>query len=130
MQMYLAVDIGGTKTLIASFDEAGTIVDRLKFETNPDYDAFITDLKQRIRDSGDLSDVAAIGVAAPGHIEDDNGIVEGFGNLGWSHKDLSGDLADLGVPIVLDNDANLGALGEAIVGAGASKRKVLYITIS
>ena len=128
--MYLAVDIGGTKTLIASFNESGEIVNRKKVETNTDYGQFIVELKSNIVEVCPLDEIKAIAVAVPGHVEDDNGIVEGFGNLAWQHKDIKQDLSDLSVPVIVDNDANFGAVGEANLGAGKGKRKVLYVTIS
>jgi glucokinase len=35
-----------------------------------------------------------------------------------------------GVPVLMDNDANVGALGEAIYGAGCGARPLFYITLS
>jgi len=129
--MYIAVDIGGTKTLIASFDDSGELIASQKFVTNPDYEQFISELIENIHDLCDNTKITAVSVAVPGHIEDDNGIAEGFGNLAWEHKDIVGDLSPhFKAQIILDNDANLGALGEATMGAGKGKRKVLYVTIS
>jgi predicted NBD/HSP70 family sugar kinase len=131
MQMYAAIDIGGTKTLIAIFDENGSIVRSIKFPTNHDYQQFISDLPGQIYELSQLSIVKSVCVAVPGHVEDDTDIVEGFGNLDWKNKDIAGDLQkSLSIPVIIDNDANLGGLGEAVMGAGQGKRKVLYITVS
>jgi len=129
--MYIAVDIGGTKTLIAVFDEAGTIVDSLKFKTQTDYDAYMAELIQNIKTLAGDKEIKVISVAVPGHVEDDTGIVKGFGNLDWKNKDIISALSpSFEAPIILDNDANLGGLGEATMGAGQGKRKVLYVTMS
>lgn len=50
---------------------------------------------------------------------------------GWSDIKLSEELAaELGVPCVMDNDANAGALGEALYGAGAGYDPLFYMTLS
>lgn len=46
--MYLAVDIGGTKTLIAAFSRSGRVVRRLKFSTAQNKDKFLLDLLRNL----------------------------------------------------------------------------------
>ena len=47
--MYLAIDIGGSKTLFAVFDEAGQIVDQYKQPTNKNYPAFLEEVDKAIK---------------------------------------------------------------------------------
>jgi glucokinase len=50
---------------------------------------------------------------------------------GWSNFDLPGELQNrLGVHPIMDNDANVGALGEALYGAGRDYRPLFYMTLS
>lgn len=50
---------------------------------------------------------------------------------GWSNVRLAAELeAELGIPCVMDNDANTGALGEARYGAGAGFDPLFYMTLS
>lgn len=50
---------------------------------------------------------------------------------GWDSVDLPGFVqAELGVPAVMDNDANVGALGEAKYGAGQGVLPLFYMTLS
>jgi len=50
---------------------------------------------------------------------------------GWSDFPLTGFLEqELGVPVVMDNDANVGGLGEAEFGAGRGQRPLFYMTLS
>jgi len=50
---------------------------------------------------------------------------------GWANFDLPHDLEKLlGVLPVIDNDANVGALGEALFGAGRGSRPLFYVTLS
>lgn len=49
---------------------------------------------------------------------------------GWSEFDLGGWLSQLaGVPVTVDNDANVAALGEALCGAGVGVSPVFYVTL-
>jgi glucokinase len=50
---------------------------------------------------------------------------------GWRDFDLAGRIGSrFGVPVVMDNDANVGALGEAMYGAGLESRPLFYMTLS
>lgn len=50
---------------------------------------------------------------------------------GWDNFDLPGYVAPLlGITPVMDNDANAGALGEALYGAGRGHRPLFYMTLS
>jgi len=50
---------------------------------------------------------------------------------GWSDFPLTEHLAKLlGIPVVMDNDANVGALGEAVYGAGKGFSPLFYMTLS
>jgi glucokinase len=125
----LAIDIGGTKFTVALF-EGGRIVKRESRGTN--------------REGGPEWMVAQIATLASGWKFDRCGI--GFGgpvdfaaqkvNLsthvgGWRDFPLVEKVSGLfQVPVVMDNDANVGALGEAIYGAGREVRPMFYMTLS
>ena len=50
---------------------------------------------------------------------------------GWNDVDLPARIHErLGIPAIMDNDANAGALGEATFGAGAGYRPMFYMTLS
>lgn len=129
--MYVAVDIGGTKTLVAVFDEAGRIVAQETRPTNTEYDAFREELCEQIEKLADLEKTATIAVGAPGLMDYETDTVRRFGNLGWQNVELKHELmARFHVPVVIDNDANMGAVGEANLGAGQNYRVMLYVTLS
>ena len=126
--MVVAIDVGATKTLVALFDTEGKVKTEKKFPTNKDYDKFIEELFSVIKELGDFS---AIAVALPARIDYEEEIARSFGNLGWKDVDIKHLLKkEFKVPVILDNDANLAALGEANRGAGMGHRTVLYITVS
>lgn len=126
--MYLGVDIGGSKTLVAVLDDSGTIVEHIKFLTPDNYDLFIKELENTV---GSLTtkDFAACGVGVPGKIDRERGIGLTFGNLPWKNAPIQADLEIIAhCPTVIDNDANLGGLSEAMLLPEYDR--VLYVTIS
>lgn len=128
--MYVGVDIGGTKTLVAVLDEHGVIVERSKFPTSPDYNTFLEDLRESIASfkTRDLA-AGAAGIPAPS-FDREHGIGINFSNLPWRNVHIQEDIENIcHCPIVVENDAKLAALSEAMLLKDKYK-KVLYITIS
>jgi glucokinase len=128
--MYLAIDVGGTKTLLAVFNTSGEIVHEHKFPTNHNYQKFLTDLE--IASKAELKDysIAYCCCAMPGKIDRVRGIVLHCGNLKWQNVAVKEDLHRiLKVPVLLENDANLAGLHEALL-VQKKYSNVLYVTIS
>jgi predicted NBD/HSP70 family sugar kinase len=128
--MYAGIDVGGTKTLVASLDDAGVITEQVKFPTPPDYDEFLVELKATLADlkTKDFK-AAAIGIPAT-VIDRAEGVGVAFGNLPWRNVPVQGDVeAILGCPAVVENDAKLAGLSEAMLVKNKYK-KVLYVTVS
>lgn len=127
--MYLGIDIGGTKTLIASLDDNGTITQKIRFETPKDYDLFILSVK---RAAGELThkDFTAGGVGAPGRIDRRDGSGISFGNLPWQNVPIDTDIEKIfNCPVIVENDAKMAGLSEAMMVKDTYNR-VLYITVS
>ena len=57
--MYLGIDIGGTKTLVAALNEHGEMLVSLKFATPEGYDDFLDALKHVLRDEMPIQDFRA-----------------------------------------------------------------------
>ena len=126
--MYLGIDIGGTKTLVASLSDDGTITESVKFPTPVLYEDFITELAKAVA-SLTTKDFQAGAIAAPGALDRHRGIVRKFGNLGWLNVSLVTDVEAVAhCPIHMENDAKLAALSEA--KHQPSYSRVLYVTIS
>lgn len=131
------VDIGGTTVKLGLFTEEGELADSWEIPTNTynNGEAIIGDIAAAVL--GKMSDVSieesqviGIGVGVPGPI-DENGIVLGCINLGWSKKDVAKELTDLvhQIPVVIGNDANVAALGEYWKGGGQGYHNVVMVTI-
>lgn len=127
--MYAAVDIGGTKTLIASFDESGNIIEQVKFPTPPEYEVFISEMAKVVANFS-TKEFQSVVVAAPGRIDHREGLFVAGGNLAWKHAPIQADFEKLfSAPVQLVNDAKAAAVSVARA-AGPDFETVVYITIS
>ncbi|HSX31317.1 MAG TPA: ROK family protein [Candidatus Saccharimonadales bacterium] len=127
--MYVGIDIGGTKTLVAALTNEGIIHESLKFPTPPNYDDFLVKLKAVVAKLT-TKDFRAGAVAAPGEINRKRGIFKVGGNLKWRNEPIQHDVERIvHCPILLENDANLAGLSEAML-LKDKHAKVLYLTIS
>jgi predicted NBD/HSP70 family sugar kinase len=126
--MYLAVDIGGTKTLLACFDKSGEIIEELKFPTPQDYNEFLKELKSRLVELK-TKDFQAATVAVPGRLDRENGRALGYGTLSWGPEPIQADLEKIAnCPFLIENDAKLAGLSEARLIKKEFKT-VLYVTV-
>jgi predicted NBD/HSP70 family sugar kinase len=126
--MYVAIDIGGTKTLVATLDDDGVITYKHRFETPKDYADLLTGFREAL-DQLPHKEFIAGGVGVPGRIDYEKGVSLGSPHVSWGHVPLRDDCADIfGCPFVIDNDANMAGLSEAMLHQ--DKSSVLYITVS
>lgn len=128
--MYLGVDIGGTKTLVAVLNEHGTIKEKAKFPTPKTYDHFLLELRHALAHFK-TQDFKAGAVAVPASLLDrQHGRAIRFGNLAWRNVPIQADLERIcHCPIAVENDAKLAGLSEALPLKG-KYHKVVYVTIS
>jgi predicted NBD/HSP70 family sugar kinase len=126
--MYLAIDIGGTKTLVASVDNDGVIQQRHKFHTPSVYDVFLEELAVGV-DKLSTKEFIAAGVGVPSKVDRQHGVAIAFGSLSWKNVPIQKDIQKIvHNRVVIENDANLAGLSEAMLLKGYNK--VLYVTIS
>lgn len=126
--MIVAVDTGGTKTLVAVFNTDGKIVSEQKFPTPKAIDEYLAQLKATIDTLTEGSEITCLSVALPGVIE--NGLLVTAGNLGWHDTDIKVLLSDhYSCPIIVENDANLAGLAEARA-LPSTPAVCLYVTVS
>jgi glucokinase len=131
---FLGIDIGGTNTVAAVTDETHRIHSKGSFPTAPGrgYDVVISEIGELAYEliSGlglKMEDIHSVGVGCPNVMD---GVVETSVNLAWVNAPLQADLSRLfGMPVLLDNDANVAAFGEYIAGAAAGASSALMVTI-
>lgn len=126
--MYLAVDIGGTKTLLGVFTEDGILKETKKFKTPVLYDEFADELAINVAKLS-TNNFSGCCVAIPGKVDRHSGAGVVFGNLPWTNVPIKADVKRIaGIPTIVENDANLAGLHEA--RNFPEHRRVLYITVS
>jgi len=137
--LYGALDLGGTKlrAVVAGLDGniSGEIIRPSEADEGPDrvIDRMIETLEAAAKEAGtNVSDLRAVGVASPGALDLIHGLVTEAPQLpGWDGVPLVEIMNKrLGLPVLLENDANAAALGENRFGAGRGTRFMVYLTIS
>lgn len=127
--MYLGIDVGGTKTLVASLTDAGVITESKTFPTPKRYDHFLLELKHCLSHFK-TKDFKAAGIGLPGRIDRELGYFIRGGNITWKNEHVRPDITRIAhAPVVVENDAKLAALSEAML-LKDKYTHVLYITIS
>jgi glucokinase len=127
MTLVAGVDIGGTNIEVALVDDEHGIADRDKRRTPTDGPDAVVDLvAEMLRSLDDRPSAVGVGIPAP--VSD--GVVQTPPNLtGWSGETALGGMLreTVGLPVEVGNDANVGALGEWVAGAGEGARFMLGV---
>jgi glucokinase len=134
----IGIDLGGTKILAVVVDKKGHIVaeDKLKTKAKQGPVAVIERMAETahrvVRKAAvEWHDVLGVGVGAPGPMDPGSGIVYSPPNLpGWDEVPLGPRMSEaLGVRVFVENDVNLGTLGEHALGAGRGTRDMVGIFV-
>ena len=140
MRYVLGIDIGGTNLVVGSVAEDGSAVHAVASEPTQ-AEAGSSDVVDRLvalaeraiartRREVPGAEIVGVGVGAPGPLDTKSGIVLLTPNLGWVNLPLRRIIHDrLGLPAMLDNDANCAVLGEWWVGAARGSRNAIGLTI-
>ena len=138
-QPAIGLDLGGTKLLGLAVDADGRVLGRaLRPTPHGGRDELIAALATTAHEAAaaaglEVSRTAGVGIGAPGPTDPESGVLLEPPNLPADCHDLAlRDLLEprLGVPVRVENDANVAALGEHRYGAGRGVADLLYITIS
>ena len=137
-EVIIGVDIGGSKILSGIVTREGSILARKKKPTMADRDAgeIMDDICETVRELMQETrvkkeDILGVAVGAPGPLDHVTGIIKDPPNLGWRNLPLREQLSKrLGMQLLLENDANLAALGEWKFGSSKISRDLIYLTVS
>jgi glucokinase len=131
MSLTIGVDIGGTKIAAGVVDEQGKIIEKLRRptpsgspeRTEREIAEVVADLLGRHR-------VHAVGLGAAGFIDETRANVRFAPNLAWRDEPLRTRIEELiGLPVVVENDANASAWAEARFGAARGHAHVIFLSI-
>jgi glucokinase len=127
----IGVDVGGTKVAAGLVDDEGTILASTRRptpSTSPaDVERTIAEVVTELR--GD-HEVVGVGIGAAGFIDADRATVLFAPNLAWRDEPLRDEVSRLvGLPVVVENDANAMAWGEYRFGAGRGEEHLVCVTV-
>jgi glucokinase len=127
----IGVDIGGTKVAAGVVDECGTIVALTHRDTPADDVSRIEDaIAAAVCELTSKDAVEAVGIGAAGFIDAQRSTVMFAPNLAWRDEPLQASLQRrLGLPVVIENDANAAAWAEVRFGAGRGVDHVVILTV-
>ncbi len=126
----IGVDIGGTRIVGAVVDPQGRVVDRRAVATpgrTDDVVPVVCDLIARLRQNREVS---AVGLAAAGFVDAAGDKVLFAKHIGWTNEPLKRRVQQtVGLPVVVENDANAAAWGEARFGGGGGEHCLVCVTV-
>lgn len=134
----IGVDLGGTTIKFAILTADGDIQQKWSIETNvlADGQMIIPDIVDSINHHLKMYEMTAdqfsgIGLGSPGTINFKEGTIKGAYNLNWTSsvypvRDIE---KGTGIPVTIENDANVAALGERWKGAGNNADDVVFVTL-
>lgn len=132
MSLFAAVDVGGSKTRIELFSD-NEDAPRKNVLPTPRSGDVVGSIARAVCEVAAGEEPVSVGVGCPGPLDPLEGVVLNPPNLSrqWWGLKLPAYLGErLGCPVALENDCNLGALGEALYGGGRGYDSTLYITVS
>lgn len=126
----IGVDIGGTSLRASVVDAFGAIHATRRVPTPDTHDELNTAVVQTIHALADDYSTAAVGLAVAGFVSADRRVVRFAPHLPWRQVAVADELADrLGLPVVLEHDANAAAFAEQRFGAATDARVMALVAI-
>ncbi len=132
MTLTIGIDVGGTKVLGGVVDESGNILEKARRDTprqgGSDLTKSIAEVALELMRNHKVS---AVGVSAAGFVSSDRKTMLATPNIaGWNGVNLDAELTELiGIDVVIENDGNAAAWGEAVFGAGRGETHMLMLTV-
>jgi glucokinase len=132
MNYYLGIEIGGTKFQAVIGDSNSKIIDRYRADVDRDLGG--AGIRKEIRKAISYLNKykpVSIGLGFGGPIDFEKGKICTSHQIdGWNNFPISRWLKKMtGLPIQVDNDANIAALAEALKGSGKNNERVFFVTL-
>lgn len=131
-RLSIGIDIGGTKIAAGVVDEDGAVIDRVDRATPGDDRAAVLDVIAEV--TAELTTrhpiVRAVGIGAAGFVDASQSTVVFAPHLNWRHEPLRDAVSRrVGLPVLVDNDANCAGWAEHRFGAAQNQTDVVIITL-
>ncbi|MEZ4605560.1 MAG: ROK family protein [Deinococcales bacterium] len=130
----VAIDLGGTKSVLALVAPDNTIKAQVRLETGREArpEAVLADFEEVIQGfKGRSQGIRAIGLCAPGPLDHEHGVIVNPTNLPHFFNTPLREMLEkrFALPTVIEHDAKAAALGEFHFGAGKAEQSLIYIVI-
>jgi predicted NBD/HSP70 family sugar kinase len=130
MGVFVGLDIGGTKIMVASADQEGYILQRARIATSASLEADLENINSMIKEVAAEEEILGMGAAIGGPLDWEQGIVSPLHQPAWRNVPLKAIMEQKwNCPFHVDVDTNVAALGEYHWG-GLSAERFLYLTLS
>ena len=131
MTLSCGIDVGGTKIAGAVVDDDGQVLAHERVESPAsDVEAIEDAIAGVVTRLKEQHPVEAVGIGAAGYVDKDRSTVLFAPNLAWRGVNLKAELEErVGLPVVIENDANAAAWGEFRFGAGHDVEDLLLVTV-
>jgi glucokinase len=130
MAVFIGLDIGGTKIMVAAADHEGNILRRARTATSPNLEEDLANINNMIIEVAGEDQITGMGAAIGGPLDWEQGIVSPLHQPAWRNIPLKMMMeSKWGCPFHVDVDTNVAALGEYRWG-GVSASRFLYLTLS
>jgi glucokinase len=130
MGLTIGVDIGGTKIAAGVVDERGSLLETCKVPTPHITDGVVDAIADAVRTVSVAHDVEAVGIGAAGYVDSKRATVLFAPNIDLRNEALKDKVEQrVGLPVVVENDANAAAWGEYRFGAGTGHDDVVCVTL-
>lgn len=134
----IGIDLGGTKINGALADMEGKVLAQYTIPTNASEGeqavlGRIIEVIEKVMQKANKTteEVRAIGIGSPGPLDAKAGLIITTPNLPFRNFQLVKPITQkFNIPTYLDNDANVAAIGEYMLGAGKGTTDMIYITVS
>jgi glucokinase len=130
MAVFVGLDIGGTKIMVAAADQEGNILRRTRMETSTTLREDLTNINSMIAEVATKEQIIGMGAAIGGPLDWKQGIVSPLHQPDWRNVPLKAIMEEKwGCPFHVDVDTNVAAIGEYRWG-GVTAGCFLYLTLS
>jgi len=130
MAVFVGLDIGGTKIMVAAADREGNILRRARRATSTSLEDDLANINSMIEEVAAAEEINGMGAAIGGPLDWERGIVSPLHQPAWRNVPVKAMMEEKwGCPFHVDVDTNVAAVGEYRWG-GISAGRFLYVTLS